>query len=100
MASICFIDGLEEAGIGGGAASEFPDGRFGIGRGASFLSVFEVGRLGIGGGASSSSRNPRIGILARGRVGNDGAWLGRDGNAGREDSSSSCRVIRGMAGED
>lgn len=100
MASICLTDGLEDEGIGGGAASGFPDGRFGIGGGAPSLSEFPFGRLGIGGGASSSSRNPRIGTLARGRVGSDGAWLGRDGNAGRDDSSSSCRVILGMAGDD
>lgn len=86
MASICLIDGLEDAGIGGGAESVFADGRFGIGGGAPSLPALVAGRLGIGGGASFSSLNPRT--LDRDRDGNDGAWLGLDGNAGREDSSS------------
>lgn len=86
IASICLIDGLEDDGIGGGAESAFADGRFGIGGGAPSLPELVAGRLGIGGGASSSSRNPRT--LDLERVGNAGAWLGRDGNAGREDSIS------------
>lgn len=93
IASICLIVGFEDDGIGGGAESVFADGRFGIGGGVPFLPPLVAGRLGIGGGASSRT-------LDRERDGNAGAWLGRDGNDGRDDSFSPCRVIRGMAGED
>lgn len=86
MASICLIDGLEDDGIGGGAEFPFADGRLGIGGGAPSLPALVAGRLGIGGGASSSSRNPRT--LDRDRDGNAGAWLGRDGSDGRDDSFS------------
>lgn len=81
IASICLIVGLEDAGMGGGAASVFADGLLGIGGGAPSLPALVAGRLGIGGGASSRT-------LDRERDGNAGAWLGRDGNAGREDSFS------------